>query len=195
MGFSVSFNKNAQLPRQVALEMKLSEPKAGEARKITEIAALEMRGGRPTGVEFHAVFGAEKEFSKTMSALRRFIGGDTVVFCPAKDACKDGKLPPDIAFLNSVFAKIGQDVIPDQQLQSLRQMTDKIFGDKAVPLEKMLVRYELSLPESAAPEHRALSHARQLAGVYSSVARDFTAFLSRQAVAAKAAVTPKSQPG
>lgn len=182
-----SFNRQSLQTRQIALDIKLSDAKNGVQQQIIEIAALELRSGRATGVEFHVVMSETPDQAKILQSLRRFIGENDVVINTQSVA---GKVH-EIDSLNRAFVGAEVGVVPDQQWTNLRKMSDKVFGAKTITLEKMLDKYGVTSVDALATEDRALRDARLVAGVFKLLSTDYAAVLSQQE---KANATKQPQP-
>lgn len=194
------YNRGAQGPREIILDIVTTGGTVQDGHRIVEIAAIEAKGRRVTGVEFHAVVNPERDipqdvvkaqgitgdearkgplFSEIGKQLRAFIGDSQVIIVSRN---KDGVVQ-EIAFLNSEFEKAGVPPVHETQCVNIRRWSEAMFGDKNATLEKMLDRYGISRKDREGKTQGALSDARLLSEAYPKIFRDYIAFSEKRAQA------------
>ncbi len=203
------YNKRVQGRREVILDIETTGLFTKDGHRILEVAAIEMRGRKITGREFHAVIDPARDipaevskihgitndkvkgkplFDAIAAQLREFIGDDPVVItCRTKD---DYTL--DIAFMNMELSRAGFNEIPQEQWVNVRRWSELMFGDKAATLDKVLDKYDVSRKERDDNGHSAILDARLLAEVYPKLQRDYTNFKQGKALAASKTSKPNT---
>lgn len=205
------FSKNAQGAREIILDIETTGLFTRDGHRIVEVAAVEMRGRKATGREFHALVNPERDipadivkihgisndkvrdapkFADIAAQLRDFVGSDPIVItCRTKD---DYTL--DIAFLNMEMEKAGVAKFREDQWVNVRRWSETMFGEKAATLDKVLDKYGVSRKERDDQGHSAILDARLLSEVYPRLFKDFITFTEEKAVAAAKAEAKKPNP-
>ncbi len=203
------YNKRGHGRREIILDIETTGLFTKDGNRILEVAAIEVRGHKLTGREFHAVINPERDipaevtkihgitnekvkgkpvFADIAKQLREFIGDDPVVItCRTKD-----EYTLDIAFMNMELARAGFGEIPQEQWVNVRRWSELMFGDKAATLDKVLDKYDVSRKERDENGHSAILDARLLAEVYPRLQRDYTSFKQGKAPAASKTNKPNT---
>lgn len=194
------YNKGAQGPREVILDIVTTGGSIADGHRIVEIAAIEVKGRRATGVEFHAVLNPGRDiphdlvktqgitqdearkgpaFSEIAKQLRAFIGDSPVIV-----VCHNKEGPAlDIAFLNSELEQAGVPSVHETQCVNIRRWSEAMFGEKHAALEKLLDRYDINRKDREGRPQGALSDARLLSEAYPKIFRDYIVFSEKKAQA------------
>lgn len=205
------FHGAAQGSREVVIDIETTGLYTHEGHRIIEIAAIELKGGRMTGKEFHALVNpgrdipadvikihgitnekvkGRSDFAAIAQQLKDFIGNDPVVItCRTTE---DGYVL-DKAFLNMELEKAGLQKIDDAQWVNVRRWSEEMFGDKNAKLDKVLDRYEISRKERDTNGHGAALDARLLAEVYPLLLKDYKKFTEKKPLA-QSQLPPKNNP-
>jgi DNA polymerase III subunit epsilon len=211
MGALNIFNKSARGRREIVVDIETTGFLTQEGHRIVEVAGVELKDGRMTGREFHAlvnpgrdipadvtkVHGITKDkvkdkpdFAAVAQQLKDFIGEDPVIITCRTMA--EGYVL-DKAFLNMEFEKAGLQKIDDRQWVNVRPWSEEMFGDKNARLDKVLDRYGISRRERDGNGHSATLDARLLAEVYPLLLKDYRAFTEKKPLAQSKA-PPKNNP-
>lgn len=197
------------MTRQIVLDIETTGLDLKEGHRVVEIAAIELKGGKPTGVEFHVLLDPERDVSAEATKLngltreklqgkplfvaiakelRDFIGDSKIVISCKRES--EG-MALDKAFVNAEFARVGFPGLPDDQWLNLRHWSAALFGEAKSSLAKVASYYSVTLPEKGADKKltSALDEARVLSIVYNRVSRDYV----KSPVSQKTAKT-QSQP-
>ncbi len=193
-----TYSKMAQGPREIILDIVTTGGSIQDGHRIVEIAAIEIKGRRATGVEFHVVINPERDvpqdviktqgvtrdevkngplFSQIAAQLRSFIGDSPVlVICHNKDG-----LAADIVFLNRELEQANVPALHENQCVNIRGWVESMFGDKNAALEKVLDRYSINRKEREGRLQGALFDARLLSEAYPKIFRDYIQFSEKKA--------------
>jgi DNA polymerase-3 subunit epsilon len=186
------------MPRQIVLDIETTELYVHEGHRIVEIAAVEMKNGKPTGREFHVYLNPDRPISPEISKIHgltnefladkprfpeiakelySFIGNSPIVITCRTE---DNGYVLDKAFLSAEMEQAGLPPFKDEQWINVRKWSESMFGDKQATLNKVLDRYKIDRSERDNNGHGALLDARLLAMVYPKLRDDYTKFSSGQ---------------
>lgn len=191
------YNRAARGPREIILEIKTTGPVNLPGHRVVEIAAVEVKGGRATGLEFHTLIDPERDipaevakqhgvtservkgkpkFSEIAAELRTFIGGAPVIM---SSRTKDG-FALDKGIINAELENVGVMPVLDGQWVNLRSWTEDMFGEKNAAFDKLLDRYNVSRKDREDKAHLALMEARLLSEVYPKVLKEYIVFSAKR---------------
>lgn len=197
------------MTRKIALDIETTGLYTKDGHRITEVTALELKDGKPTGKEFSVMVNPERDipaiiteicgitnedvadkpfFASVAKELREFIGESPIIITCRTD--KDG-YTLDIAFLNMEMEKAGLPPFKAEQWVNVRRWSEMMFGNENATLDKVLDHYQVSRVERDQDGHGATLDARLLAEVYPRLLSDYTRFIEENKPAVK---NPKSNP-
>lgn len=205
------FDKAKHGPREIVLDLETTGLLTSDGHRIVEVGAVELRGRKPTGREFHAYINPERDippdnakihgitndkvkgapkFSEIAQQLKDFIGSDPVIItCRTK-----GDYTLDIAFLDMEMEKAGLQKLDKDQWVNVRRWSETMFGEKAATLDKILDKYDISRKERDDNGHGAILDARLLAEAYPKLLKDYINFTADKPVTAAQPKAPNDKP-
>ncbi|MDD9900980.1 MAG: exonuclease domain-containing protein [Alphaproteobacteria bacterium] len=192
------FGKTSRQGREIVLDVETTGLELRDGHRVVEIAAVELRDGLPTGLEFHAYINPERDldpeaekvhgltanflsdkprFSEIAAEFKKFVGDAPIVITCRGE--KEGYVL-DKAMVDFEMATAGLPYFAREQWVNVRSWSEEMFGDKGATLDKVADRYSVDRSVRDEKGHGALIDARILAEVYPRLKEDYVAFKERR---------------
>ncbi len=177
--------------REIVLDLETTGLSPDEGHRITEVGAVELVDGKPTGKEFHAYVNPERDvpefiekltglsteflsdkplFAEIAKDLQEFIGDAPIIItCRTGD---DGTVLDEV-FLNKEMKEAGMPAPESHQWVNIRKWSEQMYGNDEARLDAVLDRFEVDKSEREDKGHGALLDAQLLAEVYPKVKSDW----------------------
>lgn len=191
--------------REIVLDIETTGLFVHQGHRIIEVAAVELKNGKPTHREFHVYLNPDMEISAANTKLHGLTNGflankqrfpdiakelrDFIGDSPVIITCRTGEdgYVLDKAFMNAELTAAGLPPLKDEQWVNVRRWSEALFGTSKATLNKVLDHYRIA--QRHVPG--ALSGARLLAQAYPKLLKDYSLFLTKKKDARTA---PKSAP-
>ena len=187
--------------REIVLDTEATGDNLQNGDRLTEVAAIELVDGLPTGKVFHAYINPERSVPKELTdsqgkviphpayftdefmadkpvftaiakGLKAFIGDSPIVI-----TCRTiNGLTLDIDFLDMEIKKAGFAPIKAEQWINVRRWSEAMFGDDKASLNKILDHYKIDRSVRDKEGHSATLDARLLAAAYPKLLADYNKF-------------------
>jgi len=202
--------------REIVLDTETTGLYVHEGHRVTEVAAIELIDGTPSGKSFHSYLNPERDvpekvlngsgewvkhpsgltnellsdkplFAAIARELKDFIGNSSIVITCRTNP--DG-YTLDVAFLNMEMENAGLPPFRDDQWINVRRWSEIMFGDSRASLDTVLDHYKVDRSERDRHGHGALLDAQLLAEAYPKLLNDYMRFAKKKVPNLNSKISP-----